>query len=88
MKNIECDPEICKCNKEECKNQDIRNKLNKKMHKDVQERYAWGIDLYTYRNLLEFMPKNFTELYRSFEYIEKILIRSLSYLVYYILNYF
>jgi hypothetical protein len=81
MKNIECDPEICCCDKEICKNQDIKNKLDKKIHKDVEERFAWGIDLYTYRNILEFLPKNFTEEYKSFDFIEKTLIRSLSFLV-------
>jgi len=80
--NIECDPKICGCDKEICKNQDIRNKLDKKMNKDVEERYAWGIDLYTYRNFLEFLPKNISEEFKSFEYIEKTLIRSLSIIVY------
>ena len=79
--NIECDPKICGCSKDLCKNQDIKNKLEKKIFEDVEERYAWGIDLYTYRNLLEFLPLNFTEHYKSFGYIENILIRSLPYLV-------
>ena len=79
--NIECDPEICGCDKNTCKNQDIKKKLDKKMNKDVEERYAWGIDLYTYRNILEFLPKNFTEEYKSFVFIESTLIRSLSSLV-------
>lgn len=79
--NIECDPEICGCDKDLCRNQDIKKKLDKKMNKDVEERYAWGIDLYTYRNILEFLPKNFTEEYKSFDFIENTLIRSLSLLV-------
>jgi hypothetical protein len=79
--NIECDPKICGCDEEICKNQDIRKRLDKKISIDVEERYAWGIDLYTYRNFLEFLPKNFTEEFKSFEFVEKILIRSLSLLV-------
>jgi len=79
--NIECDPEICGCDNERCKNQDIRKKLDKKMNNEVEERYAWGVDLYTYRNILEFLPKNFTEECKSLDFIEKTLIRSLSLLV-------
>ena len=76
--NLECDPDICGCVSEKCKNQDIRKKLEKKLNEDVEERYSWGIDLYTYRNFLEFLPINFTEFYRAYNYIESKLIRSLS----------
>lgn len=79
--NLECSQEYCGCDSEKCKNQDIWRKNDKKLNQDVEERYSWGIDLYTYRNFLEILPMNFSELYRSYEYIETKLIRSLPYLV-------
>ena len=73
--NIECDPDICRCDKNKCKNLSLYNKEYKEINKDVEERYSWGIDLYTYRNLLYILPENFdtdSQYYKDF--IEKTLI--------------
>ena len=59
--NIECNPTICKCKEETCKNMSLYCKRYKKINEDVEERYTWGIDLYTYRNLLNLFPENFTD---------------------------
>ena len=50
--NIECDPNKCKCNIDNCKNLSLYKREYKQINIDVEERYSWGIDLYTYRNLL------------------------------------
>ena len=73
--NIECDPNICKCDINICKNLSLYKKEYKKINYDVEERYSWGIDLYTYRNLLYIFPENFdsdSQFYKDF--IEKTLI--------------
>ena len=73
--NIECDPNYCKCNIDKCKNLSLYKKEYKKINIDVEERYSWGIDLYTYRNLLYIFPENFdndNQYYKDF--IEKTLI--------------
>lgn len=44
---------------------------------DVVEKYSWGIDLFTFRNLMEFMPSNLDESTKS-NFIEKTLIKELS----------
>ena len=75
-KNIECNPNICGCN-ENCKNQDFRNKNFLSLEKDVVLKYSWGIDLYTFRNLINFIPFNITDKVKSL-FIEKILIPELS----------
>ena len=41
-------------------NKELKEKLEK-INEDVEERYTWGIDLYTYRNLLNLFPENFTD---------------------------
>ena len=77
--NIECDPDICKCDKNKCKNLSLYNKEYKEIKKDVEERYSWGIDLYTYRNLLYIFPENFdtdSQYYKDF--IEKTLILTIN----------
>ena len=46
---------------------------------DVEERYSWGIDLFTYRNLLYIFPENFdsdSQYYKDF--IEKTLILAIN----------
>jgi hypothetical protein len=75
--NLECDPELCGCGPD-CKNQALRKKDHKVLDVDVAERYAWGIDLYTYRNLLDFLPNNLKEDYKASSFIEKVVIRALS----------
>ena len=73
--NIECDPNKCKCDINNCKNLSLYKKEYKKINIDVEERYSWGIDLYTYRNLLYIFPENFdadNQIYKDF--IEKTLI--------------
>ena len=73
--NIECDPNICKCDINICKNLSLYKKEYKIINIDVEERYSWGIDLYTYRNLLYIFPENFdndSQYYKDF--IEKTLI--------------
>jgi hypothetical protein len=76
--NLECNPEFCGCTAESCKNQAISRRIEKVLGKDVVEKYAWGIDLFTYRNLIEFLPLNFTDEYKAENYIEKTLIKALS----------
>ena len=80
-KNIECDPKICGCKEDLCKNQEIRRKLDKKLNEDVECRYSWGVDLNTFRNFMEIIPMNLTENFKYEEFIEKKLIRSLTYQV-------
>jgi hypothetical protein len=75
--NLECDPFLCGCG-DNCKNMSIAKNNCKKLEIDVIEKYAWGIDLYTYRNLIEFLPLNFSDEYKGENFIEKILIRKLS----------
>ena len=75
-RNMECNSDICKCTKTQCKNQAISNKSHKKLDVDVIEKYAWGIDLFTYRNLIDFLPHNFLEDYKA-TFIEKKLLKSL-----------
>ena len=73
--NIECDPTKCKCDLNNCKNLSLYKKEYKQINIDVEERYSWGIDLYTYRNLLYIFPENFdndNQIYK--DYIEKTLI--------------
>ena len=73
--NIECDPNICKCDVNKCQNLSLYKKEYKQINVDVEERYSWGIDLYTYRNLLYIFPENFdndNQFYKDF--IEKTLI--------------
>jgi len=73
--NIECDPNKCKCSIDKCKNLSLYKKEYKQINIDVEERYSWGIDLYTYRNLLYIFPENFdidNQYYKDF--IEKTLI--------------
>ena len=78
-KNIECIPSICKCDKNICKNMPFYNKKYQIMNKDVEERYAWGIDLFTYRNLLNLLPDNIErDSERNKIFIEKTLMNSLS----------
>jgi hypothetical protein len=53
----------------------LYKKEYKQINVDVEERYSWGIDLYTYRNLLYILPENFdndNQFYKDF--IEKTLI--------------
>ncbi|MCQ2818069.1 MAG: SET domain-containing protein-lysine N-methyltransferase, partial [archaeon] len=57
---IEC-TENCKCDLNTCKNCPIRKKEYKELGKDVEERYSWGIDLFTYRNILTLCPNNFED---------------------------
>jgi len=75
--NVECNPENCGCNVNTCKNMAILTKTNKILGKDVIEKYSWGIDLYTYRNLIEFLPLNFSDEIKSGKFIEKTLIKTL-----------
>jgi hypothetical protein len=42
----------------------------------VAERWAWGIDLFTYRNLLDFLPVNIKEDFKATHFMEKVLINS------------
>ena len=73
--NIECNPNICKCDVNVCKNLSLYKKEFKQMDIDVEERYSWGIDLYTYRNLLYIFPENFDYDSQYFkDFIEKTLI--------------
>ena len=77
--NIECDPNICKCDINKCKNLSLYKKEYKRIDIDVEERYSWGIDLYTYRNLLYIFPENFdsdSQYYKDF--IEKTLILAIN----------
>ena len=77
--NIECDPNICKCDINKCKNLSLYKKEYKRINIDVEERYSWGIDLYTYRNLLYIFPENFdsdSQYYKDF--IEKTLILAIN----------
>ena len=77
--NIECDPNICKCDINICKNLSLYKKEYKRINIDVEERYSWGIDLYTYRNLLYIFPENFdtdSQYYKDF--IEKTLILAIN----------
>ena len=77
--NIECDPNICKCDINKCKNLSLYKKEYKIIDIDVEERYSWGIDLFTYRNLLYIFPENFdidNQHYKDF--IEKTLILALN----------
>ncbi len=75
--NLECNYERCKCSYSTCKNRAVTNKQNKQIDTDVVERYSWGIDLYTFRNLLDLLPENFSEEFKS-TFIEKKLLKSLS----------
>ncbi len=77
MMNVECNPEICGCNRNTCNNMAILTKTNKILGEDVIEKYSWGIDLYTYRNLIEFLPLNFSDEFKSEKFIEKTLIKTL-----------
>ena len=73
--NIECDPDKCNCSIDKCKNLSLYKKEYKQIDIDVEERYSWGIDLYSYRNLLYIFPENFdndNQYYKDF--IEKTLI--------------
>ena len=77
--NIECDPNICKCDINKCKNLSLYKKEYKIIDVDVEERYSWGIDLFTYRNLLYIFPENFdsdSQYYKDF--IEKTLILAIN----------
>ena len=77
--NIECDPNICKCEINKCKNLSLYKKEYKTIDIDVEERYSWGIDLFTYRNLLYIFPENFdadSQYYKDF--IEKTLILAIN----------
>ena len=77
--NIECDPNICKCDINKCRNLSLYKKEYKRINIDVEERYSWGIDLYTYRNLLYIFPENFdsdSQYYKDF--IEKTLILAIN----------
>jgi hypothetical protein len=75
--NLECHPSLCGCG-DKCKNMSMGNNNSKKLEIDVVEKYSWGIDLYSYRNLIEFLPLNFSDEYKGENFIEKILIRKLS----------
>lgn len=75
--NLECDPSHCSCNPNTCKNMEFRNKTYLKLGVDVIQKYSWGIDLYTFRNMMEFLPSNFDEEYKAC-YVEKVLIVELS----------
>ena len=73
--NIECDPDKCGCDINKCKNLSLYKKEYKKINEDVEERYSWGIDLYTYRNILYLFPENFDSDSQIFkDFIEKKLI--------------
>ena len=77
--NIECDPNLCKCDINNCKNLSLYKKEYKTINVDVEERYSWGIDLFTYRNLLYIFPENFdsdSQHYKDF--IEKTLILAIN----------
>jgi len=74
--NMECDPNVCGC-KENCKNQSISRNIMKVLGDDVEERYAWGIDLFTFRNLLDFLPWNIDESHKA-SYISLHLLKSFS----------
>lgn len=78
-RNFECSDQcICGClSKSECKNQTYRNSNSLILGKDVIAKYSWGIDLFTYRNLINFLPCNISEYVKS-KYIEKVLIPELS----------
>ena len=77
--NIECDPNICKCDVNNCKNLSLYKKEYKRINIDVEERYSWGIDLYTYRNLLYILPENFdTDSQHYKDFIEKTLILAIN----------
>lgn len=76
--NLECD-DSCGCGSE-CKNRAIVDRNHKTLLRDVIEKYAWGIDLWTYRNLMEFLPLNFSDNFKSENYIENTLVKSLSFL--------
>ena len=76
MMNVECNPDICGCDREKCKNMAILNKKSKILGSDVIEKHSWGIDLYTYRNLIEFLPLNFSDELKSKKFIEKTLIKA------------
>ena len=74
--NMECDPNVCGC-KGNCKNQSITNNNMKKLGIDVEERYAWGIDLFTFRNLIDFLPANIDESHKA-NFISLHLLKSFS----------
>ena len=77
--NIECNPSKCKCTDENCKNLSLFYKKYKKINEDVEERYTWGIDLYTYRNLLNLFPENFNgDEIKIHDFVEKSIMISLS----------
>ena len=44
-----------------CKNLQITNNHFKLMEKDLKECWAWGIDLYTRKNILLSLPEGFTD---------------------------
>ena len=73
--NIECGDE-CAC-QETCKNQSFRKKDYLKLGEDVIQKYSWGIDLFTFRNLMEFLPSNFEDKYKAC-FIERVVIGELS----------
>lgn len=70
--NIECE-----CINKNCCNMSFKKNEYLKMNEDVIEKYSWGIDLYSFRNLMEFIPSNFSELYKA-KIIEKIILLELS----------
>ena len=74
--NSECNIK-CLCSIDSCKNRSYKEKKFLKLGEDVIEKYSWGMDLYTFRNLMSFMPYNFEEQEKS-AFIEKILIPELS----------
>ena len=45
-KNIECDPNKCKCSIEKCKNLSLYKREYKQINIDVEERYSWGELIY------------------------------------------
>ena len=75
INNMECNPDYCGC-KENCLNQSFRRRDFKKLNIDVIERYSWGIDLFTYRNIIEFLPNNFKEEFKAKNFIEDVLVGS------------
>lgn len=75
--NIECKPDACGCDQDLCKNQALRSRRYLELGKDVIEKYSWGIDLYTFRNLMNFLPSNFDEKFKSV-FIEKKVLPELS----------
>jgi len=59
----------------------MNKRMPLKLGVDVIEKYAWGIDLYTYRNILDLLPNNFNEVIKS-DFIENCLICELSNMVF------